>query len=215
MLWSKPSELFATWHWTGLLLTLLAALFLSAASSDTRASEIAEISAYSLVFAGTLWAATIGNLLRLLGFGLIAVWFFLGLYGPNQDETVVGPVFILVTACILVGCLLVTVSELAHNNDAGLDPLMGAVFGFILIAVSWSMLYLRIEGHSPGSFNSASERMTSDEFMYFSLVTMTTLGYGEITPVAPIPRLLAGLQAATGTIYIAVFIGRVVGRFKT
>ena len=51
--------------------------------------------------------------------------------------------------------------------------------------------------------------------MYFSLVTMTTLGYGEITPVAPIPRLLAGLQAATGTIYIAVFIGRVVSRFKT
>ena len=215
MLKSKPPQLTTRWHWTGLLLLLLAAMFLSAASSNTRASEIAEITACSLVFAGTLWAANIANLLRFLGIGLIGIWFFLGLIGPMQNESFIGPMFILVTACILVGCLLVTVSELAHNNEAGLDPLMGAVFGFILIAVSWSMLYLRIEVQSPGSFNSASERMTSDEFMYFSLVTMTTLGYGEITPVAPIPRLLAGLQAATGTIYIAVFIGRVVSRFKT
>ena len=141
MLKSKPPQLTTRWHWTGLLLLLLAAMFLSAASSNTRASEIAEITAYSLVFAGTLWAANIANLLRFLGIGLIGIWFFLGLIGPMQNESFIGPMFILVTACILVGCLLVTVSELAHNNEAGLDPLMGAVFGFILIAVSWSMLY--------------------------------------------------------------------------
>ncbi len=201
------------WRWVSLLLLLLAGLFLSAATEDNKFSETLAITAYTLVFAGTLQAATMTPLLRYLGLGLVAVWFAIGLFASLSDSPV-GRIFLLVTALVLVGCLLVTVSELARNRDAGLDPIMGAVFGYLLIAVSWSQLYLQIEIASPGSFNTASEHISASEFNYFSMVTLTSLGYGDITPAAPVPRLLAGLEAATGTIYIAVFIGRVVGRFR-
>ncbi|MHC4103023.1 MAG: potassium channel family protein [Planctomycetota bacterium] len=47
--------------------------------------------------------------------------------------------------------------------------------------------------------------------LYYSLVTMTTLGYGDIVPVAPPARTLAGMQAVTGQLYIAVLVARLVG----
>lgn len=203
-----------SWRWTGLLLLLLAAMFLSATSDNSVLNEIMTITAFALVFSGTLKAAFLSPLLKYIGLGLVALWLLLGVFGALNPSHFVGPAFMFVTACILVGCLMVTMSELAQNKQAGLDPVLGAVFGYILIGVSWSLLYLQIEISSPGSFKTPSEQKTSTEFIYFSLVTLTSLGYGDITPSTPIPRLLAGLQAATGTIYIAVFIGRVVSRFK-
>ncbi|MEP1200278.1 potassium channel family protein [Tateyamaria sp.] len=202
------------WRWTSLLVLLLGAMFLSATSDSSVHSDIITISAFTLVFVGTLRAAILLPLLKNVGLGLVALWLLLGVAGVLDPSNNFGPVFMLVTACILLGCLMVTLSELAHNKQAGLDPIMGAVFGYILIGVSWSLLYVQIELGAPGSFNSPSDHKTSSEFIYFSLVTLTSLGYGDITPAAPVSRLLAGLQAATGTIYIAVFIGRVVARFK-
>jgi hypothetical protein len=43
---------------------------------------------------------------------------------------------------------------------------------------------------------------------------MTTVGYGEMTPAARLPRVLTGLQAIVGTMFVAIFIGRIVGRLK-
>lgn len=202
------------WQWALLLTLLVAAMFLSAATGESKLEQVIVLTLYVLVFAGTLHAAHVETTPRRLGLGLIAIWFLTGMIDVIMGGGFAGPVFILVSACIVVGCLAVTTFELVRNRDAGLDPILGAVFGYILIAVSWSLLYVQIEIGSPGSFNLPSEEKTSAEFLYFSLVTVTTLGYGEITPAAPIPRLLAGIEAAVGTIYIAVFIGRIVGRFK-
>lgn len=203
-----------SWRWTSLLFMLLAAMFLSAASDSSAYNDVITITAFALVFAGTLRAAILSPFLKNSGLGLVALWLVLGIIAVFDISRGVGSAFMLVTFCILLGCLMVTISELARNKEAGLDPVMGAVFGYILIAVIWALLYVQIENDIPGSFNTPSDQKTSSEFIYFSLVTLTSLGYGDITPTAPIPRLLAGLQAATGTIYIAVFIGRVVARFK-
>ncbi len=51
-------------------------------------------------------------------------------------------------------------------------------------------------------------------FVYFSMITMTTVGYGEITPAASLPRMMTGMQAIVGTMFVAIFIGRIVGRLK-
>ena len=48
--------------------------------------------------------------------------------------------------------------------------------------------------------------------LYFSLITVTTAGYGDITPVTPIAQISAALEAALGTLYLAILIGRIVGQ---
>lgn len=207
-------ECLAKWRWGCLLGFLLAAMFFSAAASVTDLSHVFTLVLYAAVFSGTLCAASLPTALRFGGLALVSVWLILGVALVSDHVRFAGPVFILLTSCVLVGCLLVTVSELARNRETGLDPILGAVFGYILIGVTWSLLYTQIEIDTPGSFNLPSEQTSSSEFIYFSLVTLTSLGYGDITPATPIPRLLAGIQAAVGTIYIAVFIGQIVGRFR-
>ena len=49
---------------------------------------------------------------------------------------------------------------------------------------------------------------------YWVVITMTTVGYGEITPAASLTRMLTGMQAILGTMFVAIFIGRIVGRLK-
>lgn len=73
-----------------------------------------------------------------------------------------------------------------------------------------------IEGSRPGSFlieraqvANADERLR--QFMYYSFVTLTTLGYGDITPVSPAAKSFSFIEAVTGQIYIAVLIARLVG----
>ena len=64
---------------------------------------------------------------------------------------------------------------------------------------------------SPGAFTLAADGDPFADLLYFSLVTITTLGYGDISPVAPFARISAGLEAATGTLYIAILIAHIVG----
>ncbi|MEM0948043.1 MAG: potassium channel family protein [Pseudomonadota bacterium] len=208
------SSILSRWRWSGLLTTLLVAMFFSTAAGDSTPNQVVTMVLYALVFAGTLHAAHMAPLFRYVGIALVALWILVALSAAFGLGSYLGMLFTLLTTCIILGCLVVTISELAHNREAGLDPILGAVFGYFLIGVTWSLLYGQIEIEVPGSFNLPSDRPTPSEFVYFSLVTMTTLGYGDISPAGPIPRLLAGIQAVVGTIYIAVFVGRIVGRFK-
>lgn len=107
-----------------------------------------------------------------------------------------------------------TTYALFNQQETDRDALFGAMFGYFLIAMMWSQIYTAIELWSPGAFHKPEGSDTRSEMLYFSLVTLTTLGYGDIHPIAPLARILAGVQSAFGTLYIAVLIGRIVGAFR-
>jgi Ion channel len=90
------------------------------------------------------------------------------------------------------------------------NRVQGAIVAYLLIALSFAIIYhliYLVEG--PGSIKgllSYSRR----EFVYLSLSTLTTIGYGDITPVSEMARSLANLEALTGQLYPAVLIARLV-----
>jgi hypothetical protein len=93
--------------------------------------------------------------------------------------------------------------------------LLGSASVFILIAQAWSSLYAGLEWVTPGSIVHAGEEgVRPSDLGYFSLVTQTTLGYGDVVPVSPIARALATLQAAAGLFYMGVVVARFAGRFE-
>jgi hypothetical protein len=51
--------------------------------------------------------------------------------------------------------------------------------------------------------------------VYYSIVTITSLGYGDILPISPLARMVAGFEAIVGVLYIAIMIGSIVGKFQT
>ncbi|NIQ41114.1 MAG: hypothetical protein GTN85_03425 [Pseudomonas stutzeri] len=84
----------------------------------------------------------------------------------------------------------------------------------MLLGVFWGLAYLLVGVADPAAFNGVAGPnlgALSPEFFYFSFVTMTTLGYGDIAPAAPLARSLAYLQAVIGQLYVAILIAGMVG----
>ena len=92
------------------------------------------------------------------------------------------------------------------------DLIYCAISTYFLIGVMWAGMYIILEGISPGSFSGISE--TSD-LLYFSFVTLTTVGFGDITPQSILGKRLAVFEAAMGGIYLAVIIAMIVGRYMS
>ena len=99
------------------------------------------------------------------------------------------------------------------------DAVLGAVCGYLLAGFVWGNIYNLTEQLLPGSFNVAPalvHQLTTWEgssalFLYFSTVTLTTMGYGDVTPVHPPATAFATLEAIFGQFYIAVVVAQLVG----
>ena len=93
------------------------------------------------------------------------------------------------------------------------DTLFAAIIVYLLIGLMWSLLYSVMELLQPGTFAISHGQFKGHPyyFLYYSFVTLTTLGYGDITPADPRASVFAILEAIIGQIYLAVLVARLVG----
>jgi hypothetical protein len=109
--------------------------------------------------------------------------------------------------------------HLFERRAVNIDDILGSVCGYLMAAMAWANVYALIEVLAPGSFLVATPDKVSltqwhereSLFTYFSLTTLTTIGYGDVTPVAPLARSMAMLQGVFGQFYIAVVVAQLVG----
>ena len=95
------------------------------------------------------------------------------------------------------------------------QTISAAVVVYLLLALMWTFIYRLIENLYPASFAVAQSKLLDAEniYLYFSLVTITTLGYGDITPIGRQALSLAVLEAVTGQIYLVVVVAWFVGLY--
>jgi hypothetical protein len=94
------------------------------------------------------------------------------------------------------------------------NRLFGAISIYLLLGVMWALVYVGILEMDPNAFNGAEAGPWLEiipDFIYFSFVSLTTLGYGDISPVTPISRFVVYLEAITGQLYLAIMIAGLVG----
>jgi len=95
------------------------------------------------------------------------------------------------------------------------NRIIGALCLFLLMGMIWAMFYLLMASLSVDSFRGIDTINWDDNFIdliYYSFVTLTTLGYGDITPVLPLPRVFTLLEAIVGQFYLAVLVASLVGK---
>jgi hypothetical protein len=99
--------------------------------------------------------------------------------------------------------------RIAHHRVITPRTLFGVLCVYLLIGISFSFLYQSMDHFSPASFAQLTD---SDRvaFSYFSFITMTTVGYGDITPTSDSARMLAVSEAVMGQIFLVVIVARVV-----
>jgi Ion channel len=96
------------------------------------------------------------------------------------------------------------------------DTLYGAVSAYLFIGILWGMSYSLVDSLSPGSFHVVAEagrRLAWTDYIFFSFVTLTTVGYGDIVPIGAI-RGLVMLEGIIGAMYPAILIGRLLTLYR-
>ena len=107
-------------------------------------------------------------------------------------------------------------SYLRKSRSVDEAQLYTAVNIYLLLSLAWAACYLAIDAFHPGSIRlggGVGDRQT--ELLYFSLITISTVGYGDVVPVSGEARVLAALEGVTGVLYIAITVAILVSRFKS
>ena len=120
---------------------------------------------------------------------------------------------------LLLWVLVVVLREVFRPTTTDRDAVIGALCGFLIILIVFMRLHGLIEALVPGSYHADGPPLSERSdmalvamFQYFSTITVTTVGYGDIVPVTSIARLVTGLEAIVGQLYLAVVIATLVGR---
>jgi len=100
------------------------------------------------------------------------------------------------------------------------EVLCASVAAYLMLGLMWTVAYWLVDQLTPGgafSFNTSRGAQSMNGFtgFYFSFITLSTVGYGDITPVSQAARWLAAMEAMTGLLYVAVLIARLVSLYST
>ncbi len=104
---------------------------------------------------------------------------------------------------------IVVVRRLLRHNRVTSATLLGAIAAYLLIPVAYFHVFLAINDW--GSTPFFGQEQPSQSYMYFSLVTLTTVGYGDLAAVTDLGRLAASSLAVVGQVYLVVFVAMIVG----
>jgi hypothetical protein len=106
-------------------------------------------------------------------------------------------------------------SHLQNSRSIRRADLYMAVSIYLLLAYTWAALYAAIINLYPGSFQLGSNSIDrQSDLLYFSLVTLTTVGYGDVVPLSGEARMLAALEAVTGVLCIAITVAILVSAYR-
>ncbi|HGY55835.1 MAG TPA: hypothetical protein ENK44_09045 [Caldithrix abyssi] len=137
---------------------------------------------------------------------IVLTW--LGYFFPLPEilalNNVVNLVFFTYTIALLLAYII-------RQKRVTRNVIMGAMSAYMLMAFLWATAYTLLETISPGSFHLVNNADASGDLLYFSFVTITTLGYGDITPLTYQARALVVTQTILGQMYVAIMIARLVG----
>jgi hypothetical protein len=122
---------------------------------------------------------------------------------------------------LLIGFFgFVSVRLFSYLGDPGrvtAGRMYASVSLYLILGIFWWAVYGLIETIHPGSFAEASESSSAGlqhyTLIYFSLATLTTLGYGDVLPISAIARICASLEASTGVFYVAIMVARLVSSY--
>jgi hypothetical protein len=141
-------------------------------------------------------------------------------FGPHHAAT-----WLLATSAIVllivfyIFTLIQVLTYVLRGTHITKDKIYGAVSVYLLVGLAWASAYALLVVFEPGSFSNnvaatSGGSSTPPDLLFFSFVTLTTLGYGDITPVTARARSLALLEAVTGVLYLAVLVARLVSAYR-
>ena len=152
----------------------------------------------------------IADAVVLVGLSGLTVLALAAIWKPSLYNPLPAPVMIVILAAIAP---VVIVRRLVTHRVVTLGTLLGAIAGYLLIAVMFFYVFLLAAEIQGVAF--LGEPHPTTNFMYFSLVTITTVGYGDLVPNTDVDRLLANAEMVMGQVYLVTFVAMIVGLYAS
>ena len=203
------------------LLIALAALLISAPLvEELEGGHLILSVLFSLVMIAAVVA--VADRKRTLAIALfLAVPAIIARWINNFRPDLVHPTVFLVLALLLLAYVIGHLLHfILHARVVTTEVLCASIAVYLMLGLTWTVAYWLVDQLTPGgafSFNTSRGAQSMNGFtgFYFSFITLSTVGYGDITPVSHAARWLAAMEAMTGLLYVAVLIARLVSLYSS
>ncbi len=148
------------------------------------------------------------------GIGMVVAIILVVLAGVILDLAGLDYVHLFILLCFFVWTTWLAARQVLFTGIIDGNKIVGAVCIYLLLGLIWTLLYLMIAEATPNAFNGLTQAPWYDNFpavAYYSYVTLTTLGYGDISPIQPVARFLVYMEAIVGIFYTAILVASLVG----
>jgi len=204
-------EAFAKNRYTHLLAGVLLLLLLGPLLREIHFGWVSMLSLLVLlVILLTLWSLHLKKGLFTICVLLAVVGFFTDVF-MGRGDLHAGVIAAGTFSLFLLIAIFVFIKRIFEEKNITLDTIEGGIAIYFLTGIFWALIYQSCLYFDSGFLSLAARHIVVSDLIYYSFVTMTTLGYGDITPIAPFARNLAILEAVFGQLYIAIFIARLIG----
>ncbi len=209
-------ERYLTTRYSTLFASLLLLIILLTISVDAEAASILTLVLFTQVVVSGVYVAASRkrDIIIAVAIGVPSTFvMWLGYFVPDKSNV---PMNVLALALIVLFfgyTAFLILRHLVYAKKVTGDLLFGAVNVYLMLGIVWALLYRIVQTIDPGAFVSTYIDAPYDHsaMMYYSFITLTTLGYGDILPAADVSRTLAILEAITGVLYTTILVARLMG----
>jgi hypothetical protein len=118
--------------------------------------------------------------------------------------------YLLPVALLVTATLPVTIKRVVEHRRVTHETVLGALCAYVLLGLLFAFVYLAVEELGDASFFTQTGPHQQSEYVYFSFVTLTTLGFGDLSPSVGLPQALTVLEALAGSIFLVTLVARLV-----
>ena len=201
---------------SALLMGVLVAEMVISPLADYR-PRIGALLALSIALALLAAASFMANMriVKLVVLPIAGIWFvarLLEAFGNRQHvDARVAPAAGLALSCAVLWAIFMRVRSVSETTGSTIAE---AFIGYLIVATAFAQLYWILNQVMEKPFNQVIPSYEISTFLYFSLVTLTSVGYGGIGPTNPYVRMVAAFEAVSGVFYITVVVARLVASYR-
>jgi hypothetical protein len=203
------------------LLIVLGVFFIGAPFvEEIKGGELIVSILFSLVLVSAVLA--VAERKRVLVIAIVlAIPAIVGRWINHFRPDLVPPRVFLVAGLVLMAFVIANLLRfILRAPSVNTEVLCASISAYLMLGLMWAMAYWLVDRLTPGgafSFNTNAGPRSIEGFsgFYFSFITLSTVGYGDITPVSRLARWLAAMEAITGQLYVAVLIARLVALYRS
>jgi hypothetical protein len=118
--------------------------------------------------------------------------------------------YLLPVALLVTATLPVTIRRVVEHRRVTHETVLGALCAYVLLGLLFAFVYLAVEELDDASFFAQPGPHQQSEYVYFSFVSLTTLGFGDLSPSVGLPQALTVLEALCGSIFLVTLVARLV-----